>query len=91
MFGGEFFQQGGGVFGKVWSYSPAGHHWQQQGEMPIPRHGLGAVTLNDAIYVVGWATELRVYSKPVLRWKEPSLNKKGQQCRPLLFGWLTAA
>jgi N-acetylneuraminic acid mutarotase len=57
LFGGEFFQQGGGVFTKVWSYSPEDNNWQQQGEMPVPRHGLGAVTLNDAVYVIGGATE----------------------------------
>lgn len=56
VFGGEFFQQGGGVFSKVWSYSAADNNWQQQGEMPVPRHGLGAVALNDAIYVIGGAT-----------------------------------
>jgi N-acetylneuraminic acid mutarotase len=56
VFGGEFFQQGGGVFSKVWSYSPLNNSWQQQGEMPLPRHGLGAVTLDDAIYIIGGAT-----------------------------------
>lgn len=56
VFGGEFFQQGGGVFSKVWSYSPAENSWQQRGEMPVPRHGLGAVALDDAIYVIGGAT-----------------------------------
>ena len=56
VFGGEFFQQGGGVFRKVWSYSPADNHWQQQGDMPVARHGLGAVALDDAIYVLGGAT-----------------------------------
>lgn len=56
VFGGEFFEQGGGVFSKVWSYSVADNHWQQQGEMPVPRHGLGAVALDDAIYVIGGAT-----------------------------------
>jgi N-acetylneuraminic acid mutarotase len=56
VFGGEFFEQGGGVFHKVWSYSPTDNNWQQQGKMPIPRHGLGAVVLDDAIYVIGGAT-----------------------------------
>lgn len=56
VFGGEFFEQGGGVFHKVWSYSPADNNWQQQGEMPVPRHGLGAVTLDDAVYLIGGAT-----------------------------------
>lgn len=56
LFGGEFFQQGGGVFHKVWSYSAVTDSWQHLGEMPIPRHGLGAVALDNAIYVIGGAT-----------------------------------
>ncbi len=56
VFGGEFFEQGGGVFNKVWTYSPAVNNWQQQAEMPVPRHGLGAVTLDNAIYLMGGAT-----------------------------------
>lgn len=56
VFGGEFFQQGGGVFNKVWAYAPAKNIWQHYGEMPVPRHGLGAVTLEDAVYVIGGAT-----------------------------------
>jgi N-acetylneuraminic acid mutarotase len=56
VFGGEFFEQGGGVFTKVWAYSAAENNWQQHGEMPLPRHGLGAVVLDDAIYVIGGAT-----------------------------------
>lgn len=56
IFGGEFFQQGGGVFSKVWSYSASANSWQQQGEMPVPRHGLGAVTVDHAVYLIGGAT-----------------------------------
>ncbi len=41
---------------KSGSYSAAENNWQQQGEMPLPRHGLGAVALNEAIYVIGGAT-----------------------------------
>lgn len=56
ILGGEFFEQGGGVFHKVWAYSLADNNWQLQGEMPVPRHGLGAVALDNAIYVIGGAT-----------------------------------
>ncbi len=56
VFGGEFFHQGGGVFSKVWGYSLQQQSWQSQGEMPQPRHGLGAVTLDNAIYLIGGAT-----------------------------------
>jgi N-acetylneuraminic acid mutarotase len=55
--GGEFFQQGGGVFSKVWAYSFTEQRWQQLGVMPTPRHGLGAVVLDNSIFLVGGATE----------------------------------
>lgn len=74
LFGGEFFQQGGGVFSKVWSYSPADNSWQQQGEMPVPRHGLGAVTLDDAIYVIGGATVAGLKQTSAVLEKVTSLN-----------------
>lgn len=56
VFGGEFFEQGGGVFHKVWSYAATENSWQQHGEMPLPRHGLGVVVLEETIYVIGGAT-----------------------------------
>ncbi|KKL02231.1 kelch-like protein [Rheinheimera mesophila] len=55
-FGGEFFERGGGVFSQVWSYEADSDLWQQRGQMPLPRHGLGAVTLDNAIYLIGGAT-----------------------------------
>lgn len=56
VFGGEYFNEGGGVYSQVWRYDPPTDSWQQQADMPLPRHGLGAVSLNDAIYVIGGAT-----------------------------------
>jgi len=56
VFGGEFFNNGGGVYGKVWSYDPEQNRWQLVTTMPTPRHGLGAVTLMNKIYVVAGAT-----------------------------------
>lgn len=55
VFGGEYFDNGGGVYSQVWQYQPATDSWQQAGTMPIPRHGLGAVMLNNTVYVVGGA------------------------------------
>lgn len=58
VFGGEYFNDGGGVYSEVWVYNPITDQWQQRGEMPVPRHGLGAVSLNDAIYLIGGAAEV---------------------------------
>lgn len=57
-FGGEFFSgaNGGGVHAEVCAYNPASDEWEIVGEMPTPRHGLGGVTIGDAIYAVGGAT-----------------------------------
>lgn len=57
VFGGEYFDNGGGVYEEVWEYTPETDRWRHVSDMPVPRHGLGAVTLGDAIYVVGGATE----------------------------------
>lgn len=56
-FGGEFFgPSGGGVHAEVCAYDPQTDTWEIIGEMPTPRHGLGGVTMADAIYAVGGAT-----------------------------------
>lgn len=57
VFGGEYFDNDGGVYAPVWQYDAAADRWQQQGSMPLPRHGLGAVTLNNKAYVLGGATK----------------------------------
>ncbi|MEO1037989.1 MAG: kelch repeat-containing protein [Pseudomonadota bacterium] len=55
-FGGEWFDNsGGGVYAQVWAYDPVADAWQEIGRMPTPRHGLGAVTLQGAIYTIGGA------------------------------------
>ncbi|OZB13986.1 MAG: galactose oxidase, partial [Hyphomonas sp. 34-62-18] len=54
-FGGEYFDNGGGVYPEAWMYDPAGDAWQPIAPMPHPRHGLGAVTLDGTIYVIGGA------------------------------------
>jgi N-acetylneuraminic acid mutarotase len=58
VFGGEFFGAGGsGVHERSWVYEPADDAWEEIVPMPVPRHGLGAVTVGDAIYVVAGASE----------------------------------
>lgn len=54
-FGGEFFNNGGGVYPEAWAYDPASDAWTAIPDMPHPRHGLGAVAIGDAIYVIGGA------------------------------------
>ncbi|NEP61981.1 MAG: galactose oxidase [Symploca sp. SIO2G7] len=58
VFGGEFFSSdGGGVYSEVWHYESTTERWQQAGTMPVPRHGLGAVAVDQEIYVLAGATE----------------------------------
>ena len=54
-FGGEFFDNGGGVYPESWMYDPRTDTWSALSDMPTPRHGLGAVVLDGAIYVIGGA------------------------------------
>jgi N-acetylneuraminic acid mutarotase len=55
-FGGEYFTGGaGGVHAEVWRYDPKTDLWTEAAAMPTPRHGLGAVAVGDAIYLVGGA------------------------------------
>lgn len=56
VFGGEYFSaSGGGVFAQSWEYDPRKDTWRSVAAMTRPRHGLGAVTMNGAIYVMGGA------------------------------------
>ncbi len=58
VFGGEYFSpDGGGVFAEAWEYDPHTDQWRAVAAMPRPRHGLGAITLDNAIYVLGGALE----------------------------------
>ena len=56
-FGGEFFDNGGGVYPESWMYDPATDKWSALPDMPNPRHGLGAVALDGKIYVIGGALQ----------------------------------
>ncbi len=56
VFGGEYFQpRPGGVKTAVWRYSPKTDAWEQVSTMATPRHGLGGVTVGDAIFAIGGA------------------------------------
>ena len=48
---------GGGVFADAWEYDPREDRWRAVADMTRPRHGLGAVAIGDAIYVVGGAAK----------------------------------
>ena len=52
-FGGEWFQRGGGgVFRETWIYDPARDVWEAGPDMKTPRHGLGAVAIDNAVYAI---------------------------------------
>ncbi|GEA13188.1 kelch repeat-containing protein [Alteromonas sp. KUL49] len=57
VFGGEFFDNGGGVYAQIWKYNIATDTWSEMGKAPKPRHGLGALAVGDQIYVIGGALE----------------------------------
>ncbi|MEM9706042.1 MAG: hypothetical protein AAF850_08195 [Pseudomonadota bacterium] len=58
-FGGEWAYSGdpsaGGVYREVFEYDPREDKWRSVAAMPRPRHGLGAVALEDGIYLAGGA------------------------------------
>lgn len=55
-FGGEWFGETSGVYADTFIYEAKSGFWGEAPKMIRPRHGLGAVTLGDAIYAVGGAT-----------------------------------
>lgn len=58
-FGGEFFTpRPGGVYAEAWEYDPDTDKWRAVAAMPRRRHGLGAVALGNAIYVLGGAAQV---------------------------------
>jgi len=55
-FGGEWFDSvGGGVYAQIWRYDPQSDAWTEVGRMPTPRHGLGAVVRDGAIWSIAGA------------------------------------
>ena len=58
VFGGEFFGSGGGgVYSESWEYDPGTDKWSPIADMPVPRHGLGAVTVGKEIFVIAGASQ----------------------------------
>lgn len=55
VFGGEYFDNGGRVHPEAWRYDPKADAWTSASPMPTPRHGLGAVVIDNAIWLVGGA------------------------------------
>ncbi|MDD9932179.1 MAG: kelch repeat-containing protein, partial [Myxococcales bacterium] len=45
-----------GVFPDIQAYDPALDQWEELDDMEVPRHGFGAATLGDTIYLPGGAT-----------------------------------
>ena len=74
VFGGEYFSpDGGGVYSEVWEYDAGQIVGVMQAGMPVPRHGLGAVTVGAGIYVVAGATGL---AAPARRIDCPCLRRE---------------
>lgn len=55
-FGGEWFNDGGGVYPNTWVYDPEADSWSAGPDMRTPRHGLGGVTVDGKIYAIAGAT-----------------------------------
>ncbi|MBU6319532.1 MAG: galactose oxidase [Alphaproteobacteria bacterium] len=56
VFGGEVFDPPpGGVLRGVWVYDPGADLWEKAGDMPTPRHGLGAVAFGSEVWTLGGA------------------------------------
>jgi hypothetical protein len=51
-FGGE----SPGVFPHTEEFDPALNRWRRVADMPTPRHGMGAVTVDDVIHLIGGGT-----------------------------------
>jgi N-acetylneuraminic acid mutarotase len=56
VIGGEGSGSGTGVFPQVEGYAAESGHWLSFAAMVTPRHGTGAATVSDVIYVPGGAT-----------------------------------
>jgi N-acetylneuraminic acid mutarotase len=56
--GGEAFGSDGNwktgkAYKNIWSYDPITDQWREELTMPQARHGHGAVSLNDKVYIIG--------------------------------------
>ncbi|KZN46484.1 Kelch repeat-containing protein [Pseudoalteromonas luteoviolacea] len=58
VFGPNHQWKEGEAFSNTWSYDPKIDQWQALPDMPQARHGHGAVTLNNTLYVIGGAAKV---------------------------------
>ncbi|WDE06652.1 hypothetical protein SG34_007025 [Thalassomonas viridans] len=61
--GGEAFGPNGNwktgkAYSQAWSYDPATDAWTEISSMPSARHGHGAVSLNNKVYIIGGAAKV---------------------------------
>lgn len=56
-FGGEFFDNGGGVYKECWCYNPTEDSWGRTTPMKSPRHGLAGTAIGRDIYAIGGALQ----------------------------------
>ena len=61
--GGEAFGPGGNwktgaAHNYLWIYDPHSDTWQDNNVLPEPRHGHGAVSINDSVYLIGGAKKV---------------------------------
>ncbi|WDE14550.1 hypothetical protein H3N35_16360 [Thalassomonas haliotis] len=57
-FGANGHWKTGRAFNQVWSYDPLKDSWQEEMSMPQPRHGHGAVTIDNTLYIIGGAAKV---------------------------------
>ncbi|MCW8108576.1 galactose oxidase [Alteromonas ponticola] len=57
VFGGEYFDNGGGLYSDVLRYEVKRDRWKVVSSMPMATHGLGAVYWNSEIWIIGGAAQ----------------------------------
>ncbi|QFT56705.1 kelch repeat-containing protein [Microbulbifer sp. THAF38] len=57
-FGPNGYWKTGTAFNAVWVYNPISDQWNKESDLPTARHGHGAVTIEDTIYIMGGAAKV---------------------------------
>nr|WP_246261069.1 kelch repeat-containing protein [Alteromonas ponticola] len=57
VFGGEYFDNGGGLYPDVLRYEIKRDKWKVVSSMPQATHGLGTIFWNDEVWVMGGAAQ----------------------------------
>jgi len=71
--GGEYFENGGGLFSTVEEYDPLEDKWVELPPMPKPVHGTGAVVFDNSIYILGGGTDVALKSSKINQSFTPAL------------------